>query len=293
MLIDNREILITGRLFKTARIDEEWFEDVENPQVLIDELKCSKPGADVFTFWQRLPERRPKYDYYREWDNVAALPIKSYEAWWQEQIKARTRNLIRKSEKKGVVVKETEFNDEFIRGITEIFNETPIRQGKPFWHYGKNFEVVKREFSKNLFREDLIGAYYNNELIGFIFLADAGKYAVPSQIISKIEHRDKSPNNALLAKAVEICAKKKISFLVYFNWDGGTLTEFKRRNGFEKIVLPRYYIPLTYKGRIALKLHLHHGAAGLLPERLLRCLKALRKGFYEKTKLIGVHPESQ
>ena len=25
--------------------------------------------------------------------------------------------------------------------------ETPVRRGKPFWHYGKNFETVKSEIS--------------------------------------------------------------------------------------------------------------------------------------------------
>ena len=144
-----------------------------------------------------------------EWDDIAVLPVKSYDDWWSKQIKSRTRGLIRKAEKEGVVVREAEFNDDFVRGMVSIFNESAIRQGKPFWHYGKDFETVKREFSRYLFREDLIGAYYNDELIGFIMLAYAGPYAITGQIISKLAHRDKAPNNALLAKAVEICDRKR------------------------------------------------------------------------------------
>ena len=34
-------------------------------------------------------------------------------------------------------------------------------------------------------------------------------------IIAKIKHRDKAPMNALVAKAVEICAENKIPYLVY------------------------------------------------------------------------------
>ena len=69
--------------------------------------------------------------------------------------------------------------------MTSIFNETPIRQGRPFLHYGKDFETVKREFGRFLFREEIFGAYVGEELVGFIMLADAGRYAYLGQIISK------------------------------------------------------------------------------------------------------------
>jgi hypothetical protein len=42
----------------------------------------------------------------------------------------------------------------------------------------------------------LLGAYYRDELIGFAMLGNAGRYGVLEQIISKIMHRDKAPNNA-------------------------------------------------------------------------------------------------
>src|SRR5262249_37787391 len=105
-------------------------------------------------------------------------------------------------------------------------------------------------------------------------------YAVTGQIISKLKHRDKAPNNALLAKAVEICDRKKLPYLVYLNWDTGSLTEFKRRNGFQKISLPRYYVPLTTKGKAALKLNLHRGLVGVVPERVKDRLVKLRSTWY-------------
>ena len=79
-----------------------------------------------------------------------------------------------------------------------------------------------------------------------------------------IRHFDKRPANALIAKAVEICEPQRvISHLIYcsyiYNDPKSSLTEFKRRNGFEKVLLPRYYIPLTPKGRLALNLGLHRG----------------------------------
>lgn len=286
VLVNNKEITVSGKFVKIARLEEEWYEDIDDPVSLISKLKNSNVTADIFTFWQRLPDIEPKYNYHLEYDSIAVLPISSFDHWWTKQINAKTRNVARKAEKKGVEIKIVDFDDEFVKGMTGIFNETPVRQGKPFWHYGKDFGTIKREFSRYIFREDIIGAYYKNELIGFIMLAYAGNYAITGQILSMIEHRDKSPTNALLAKAVEICADKKIPYLVYAKWEEGTLGAFKRHNGFEKVDLPRHYIPLTLKGRIALKMNLHHGFSGILPQKWKNSLKNFRSKLYSlKSKL--------
>ena len=78
-----------------------------------------------------------------------------------------------------------------------------------------------------------------------------------------IKHYDKRPANALIAKAVELCEQQGMSYLMYCNYvyndPESSLTEFKRRNGFEQALVPRYYVPLTLKGKIALRLGLHRG----------------------------------
>ncbi len=113
---------------------------------IIEALKAnSKIGADIYTFWQRVPEVQPKYEYYHEWESLAVLPIESYEHWLNKQVSSRLRSQIRKALKEGVELRETTYDDAFVRGMTEIFNEAPVRQGRPFWHYGKeDFETVKR-----------------------------------------------------------------------------------------------------------------------------------------------------
>jgi hypothetical protein len=278
--IDDKKIIVSGKFIKTARLEEEWYEDVDDPASLVNKIRKNRFKADIFTFWQRLPDIERKYNYHLEFDPIAVVPITNFDYWWKKQINAKTRNVARKAEKKGVEIKIVDFDDKFVKGITSIFNETPARQGKFFWHYGKDFDTIKREFSRYIFREDMIGAYFKNELIGFIMLAYAGNYAILGQILSKIEHRDKSPTNALLAKAVEICADKEIPYLVYAKWEEGTLGAFKRHNGFEKIDLPRYYIPLNIKGKIAIKMKLHHGVAGMLPQELKNKLKDIRSKLY-------------
>lgn len=79
-------------------------------------------------------------------ESLAVLPIQSFDHWWKNEIRSRIRSKIRKAENKGVVVKRVEYDDAFVQGMTDIFNETPVRQGRTFWHYGKDFETVKREF---------------------------------------------------------------------------------------------------------------------------------------------------
>jgi hypothetical protein len=280
--IDKKLFVITKGALKIVRPLEEDHVDVEDPQSIIERLRALKNKPDIFTFWQRLPDIEPKFHYYMEMDNVAAMPIANYAYWWETQLSPKARNKVRKAEKSGIRVEKATFDDAFVRGIVDIFNETSIRQDKPFWHFGKDFDVVKREFSRFLFREELLGAYLNDELVGFVMLAYAGRYAYLGQILSKIRHRDKAPNNLLIAKVVELCAKKSIPHLVYAKWPVGSLADFKEQNGFQKFELPRYFVPLTTLGSIALKCNAHHGIEGLLPESTVGYLKELRNKWYRK-----------
>ncbi|HEY1308738.1 MAG TPA: hypothetical protein VGF24_34580 [Vicinamibacterales bacterium] len=288
-----KKIFITDGLLRTARLSDEWYDDVENPEQVIEELQRSGVKADVFTFWQRLPDTDPRYNYQMEREGIAALPIESVEHWEKKQLNRKARNLLRKSAKVGLVIREAAFNDEFVRGMTEIFNESPVRQGKPFWHYGKDTETIKREFSRFLFREDIFAAYDGDELVGFIFLAYAGAYASLGQIISKIKHRDKAPNNALIAKAVEICEAKGIRYLVYAEWSEGTLGDFKKQNGFERVDLPRYYVPLTLRGSLGLRFGLHKGFVGAMPDGLRRSLLTIRNKWYGKPSVAAVSSSTE
>lgn len=246
--IDGQTYALSKGPVTVVGLEDDWYEDVRDPQAVIRTLNDSagfKP--DIFTFWQRLLDAEPKYPFHMEWEEIAVLPVTTYENWWNHQIKSRIRNLIRKSEKEGIEVREAVYDDEFVRGMTAIFNEAPVRQGRRFWHYGKDFETVKRQFSRFLFREHMIGAYYRDELIGFVMLGNAGQFGLTGQIISSLKHRDKATNNALIAKSVEVCAKNRLPYLVYLFWSDDSLAEFKRRCGFEKTRVPRYFVPLTLK----------------------------------------------
>lgn len=281
--IGGQTFSITRGLVSTLSLEDDWYEDLRDPERVIDALReHADRTPDIFTFWQRVPEWEPRYSYHLEWQELAVLPVKSYDEWWSRRISSRVRNLVRKAEKEGVTVRETAYDDDFVRGMTAIFNESPVRQGKRFWHYGKDFETVKRQFSRYNHREHMIGAYFGGEMIGFIMLGNAGRFGLTGQIISSLKHRDKATTNALVAKAVEICEKRGLDHLVYLFWSDDSLAEFKRRCGFERMKVPRYYVPLTHKGRLALRCGAHRAWKEMIPARIKMPLKRLRKLWNER-----------
>src|SRR5215510_680768 len=267
---------------RIARLEDEWYEDLADPIPIIEVLKANREAkADLLTFWQRVPDVVPRYSFHMELEDLAVLEVTSYEHWWKRQIKSRVRNLIKNAEKDGLVVREAAYDDDFVQGMTDIFNEAPVRQGRRFWHYGKDFATVKQQFSRYVHRETMIGAYSEGRMVGFVMLGDARRYALTGQIISSIKHREKSHSNELMAKAVEVCAQRGWPHLVYFYWGDDSLTEFKRRCGFERVTVPRYYVPLSSKGQLALKCGAHRGWRAMIPRRVRDQLKRVRAAWYE------------
>ncbi len=273
--------VISGKFVKTARLKNEWQEDIDDPEAVIRALRESCLRIDLLRFWQRIPESEAKFLYYSECRQVAAIPITTFKHWWDKQIRFKARNKMRKAEKLGVNVEQIELNDEFVRGVVEIYNQSPIRRGKPFRHYGKDFETVKAELSVDLGEAVFVAAYYRKELIGFIKFLVADRYAMVTLILDKTVHRDKSPTNGMIAKVVEICAERKIPYFTYTLWRRGDHGKFQESVGFEKMRVPEYYVPLSELGTIALRLGLHNGIAGVIPEKMMVWLLALRSKWYE------------
>ena len=109
-------------------------------------------------------------------------------------------------------------------------------------------------------RSIYIGAFLGEEMIGFIKLVsdETRTQACLVHILSMVRHKDKAPTNALIAAAVRCCADRGIPYLVYEHFSYGkkkedSLSHFKEVNGFERVNLPRYYVPLTGIGWAALR----------------------------------------
>jgi hypothetical protein len=276
--VDGKTIAVRGKWLKTAVVrSEEWLEsEVEDPQRCITELKRQRPNgerADLFTFTQKLPATLPKYQYPMEWESVAAIHLDSFKEWW-ESLPQATRKNVRRAEKRGVVVSVREFDDDLIRDLAELNNESPIRQGVRNVQYGKPLDQIKKDYSSFLDRSDLVCAYFGSELIGFLKIVYRGEVASILNFLPKASHDDKRPANALIAKGIELCAAKGVSYVTYglFNYGNkhdSPLREFKIRNGFAEILVPRFYVPLTSLGALCMKLKLHRGLLGILPHGVI------------------------
>lgn len=293
--VDGNILTITGKWIRVAAVhDEEWLErELADPELYIRTLKkTARPCSDIFTFTQMLPATKPKYDYPLEWVSVALVHVQGFKSWW-ENLPQETRKNVRRSEKRGVVVRLQEFNDELIRGIADVQNETPMRQGRRYPHYGKTFDQVKKDHSGFVDHSDFICAYSGDELIGFLKLVYRGNVASILQLNSKISHYDKRPANALLAKAVDLCSSKGLSFLTYgrFNYGNKTdssLRDFKARNGFCEVLLPRFYVPLTTWGKFCVRAKLYRDLLEILPSfMIMTFVRARAKWYSQKESLMS------
>ena len=287
--VEGREVVVEGRLCQVAHVDGEGYKFLADPESVIASLRDSNKRADLFTFLQGLPETSPRYCYPFEWDNLAILPVSTFDHWWTRQVDAKTRNMVRRAEKKGAVIREVPFDGDLVRGIWEIYNESPVRQGRPFPHYGKDLETVRKMKATFLESSIFIGAFVGSQLIGFVKLTvdDTQSQAGVMHILGMIQHRDKAPTNGLIAQAVRSCAERGISRLAYANFAYGnkvrsSLSDFKKNNAFQRVDLPRYYVPITRWGAMAFRLGLHRRLVERVPEPVAAKLRDLRDRWYQR-----------
>lgn len=253
--------------FRIARDAKEYERDIVPTEKFISKIRDM--GIDIFTFIERkwcstLPNL-PNF-WVKGKDNVALLRVTSFEEWWKN-IGKKTRNMIRKAEKSGIRTETVEPSEKLAEDIWKIYNETPIRQERGFPHYGKPFEAVRKMVSASDDNIIYVGAYLQDELVGFVQLVKGENIAIISQILSLQRHWDKAINNALIAKTVEVCATRQIPWIMYGRMGNHpSLDKFKENNGFTQFHLTRYYIPLSRKGKIAIKLGLHTELKDVLPQ---------------------------
>jgi len=281
-------VIVQGGLCRVAHADGDGFKFLVDPESAVAALRESNVRADLFTFLQKLPETSSNYPYPFEWDNLAVLPISTFDHWWTQQIGFKARNKAKQAEKKGIVIREVPFDDALARGIWEIYNEVPVRQGRRFPHFGKSLEAVRAMSATFLDSSVFIGAFDQDKLIGFIKLTvdDTRDQAAIMHILSLISYRDKAPTNGLIVQAVRSCAVLGVKSLVYANFGYGkktrsSLSDFKERNGFQRVDVQRYYVPLTQWGTVAFRLGFHHRFTERVPEPVAEKLRDLRSRWYQ------------
>jgi hypothetical protein len=287
--VGDKFVIARGSWLRQACIlDEQWLEtELEDPDACIKQLKQGGRRilhTHVFTFAQKLPNVTPKFSYTMEWDSIAAIRTSNFKQWW-ESLPQETRKNARRAQKRGVTVEVKSLDDAVILGITGVNNDSDIRQNIRNVHFGKTPEQTWKDQVSFSERSDFICAYHEGEMIGFMKIVYRGEIASILQLLPKASQQDKRPANALITKAVEVCESKGISYLTYgmFNYGNkkhSSLREFKERNGFQEILVPRYYVPLSLWGAVCIKAKLHRGLIGILPSRLIATFVRLRAVCY-------------
>ena len=266
-LLTNKKIFV-----RTAKDAKEYLKDIIPKREFLE--KIAERGIDIFTFIERgwlRANQEVSDSWARTKDNISLLEVETFQTWWQK-IGKKTRNMVRKAEKRGIVTKIVQPSGKIAKGIWQIHNETPIRQHRAYLHYGVALQRVTRGLLAAK-ASTFVGAFLQDELVGFEQIAFGDKVAVIHQILSMQEHFDKAVNNSLLAKAVKICASKKIRWLVYGRMGNHpSLDKFKHNNGFNRFTLNRYFIPLSRKGKIAIRIGFHRDIRDILPKSMKRFL---------------------
>jgi hypothetical protein len=282
LAIEGKNVEIYGVFPRIAKLRSEHHQYIEAPEEAVRELKRLRPKADVFTFLQPVAHEGSPYAYPSRPEEIAVLTLDSYENWWTKQVNDKTRNMVRKAGKKGVTIQIVPFSDDLAKGIHAIYNESPLIQGKPSKHYGKDLATLTKAHATFLDQSVFIGAFYNGAVIGFLkmIVHPNQRSASIMQIISLVAHRDKAPTNGLLAKAVEVCAERRMRYLQYGIWSRRTLGEFKKHHGFKLMVTPRYYMPLNLRGRAALALRFHRRLSEFVPGSCQDAFANLRSKWY-------------
>ncbi len=285
--ICGKDIRVEGRFIRMAYLDGDKYNAPEDPEALLVGLRSCGTRIDLFTFLQPLPNTSPKYSYSMEWDNLAAMKVSTFDHWWTQQIPSTVRNRARQAEKRGVTFRVVPFGEELLKGICDIYNECPIRLGKPFPHYGMTLDRAREYAGTFLDRSTYIGAFLGDRMIGFtkLVLNETGTHACIIHILSMIQYKDKAVTNALIAQAVRFCTDRRVGYLVYERFSYGkkqvdSLSHFKEVNGFRRLDLPRYFIPLTAIGKAAFHLGLHHRLVDHVPESVAAKLRELRRAWH-------------
>lgn len=273
-------IRVRGKFPRIGSIEGEMFTFPANPVKVMDEMKRS---MDLFTFLQHPSKDGLSHRYFAELESLAIIPLTTFDDWWKKGIDTKTRNMVRKSEKSGVEIKETPLTEELLAAIFEMYNEVPVRLGRKTPHYGKPFEEVKVMSSTFAKRSIFLEARKQGKIVGFtkMVIDRDGSFADIIHFFALMAERECAAMNGMIAQAVRSCLDRRIPQLGYENFHYGEhqmdgLLKFKINNGFQEVKVPRYFVPKTIRGEIALKLGLHRRFRDALPESVKTRLRALR-----------------
>jgi hypothetical protein len=225
---------------------EEYFIDLEGVPKGAD-----LSGLDIFTYWTRnWVKQQASDDTIMKRNILAVLRLPSSYDRWYESLDKRVRHAIRTSR---TSVEQCTI-DEGTKAIASIYTDIEERQGQPFPFHNIDAAELERIMvrrKESVFFHGLA----DGRLVGAarIIPSISEGFAILASLISRGSDFDKKPNDRLLAGLVEWAIQKQIGLLVYDYLADDSLGFFKRRHGFCPLSVPRFGVPLTARGSLALR----------------------------------------
>ena len=137
-LSEKTRLDVSGRLFRVGAIRDEFWHDPKNipePANVVARLAGVAGRVDVFSFGRGLYPTTRSYGYRHSLVNLAVASFDSYNSW-RKQINKGAKSALKSALKSGVRTQLVPYDDDLVKQIHAIYNETPCRHGKMFLHYG-------------------------------------------------------------------------------------------------------------------------------------------------------------
>lgn len=279
---DSARILLPPNGVGLATIHDEDYLDKTNWDWM-GAIEAIKGHALGFRFPEYLVSQDQEISHAYHASNRSRLNLSDYAHWEKKQIKKDVREGLRRANREGVSVERVAYSNLVVEVASEVFNETPYRQGRRFWHYGKSHEQLRQELAPLSAVSQYFLARKGSEYVGFaqiVPLPHRGS-ARSVHVISKAQHVRSRVSSALIQSIVAYCCDTKLTSFVYGRHiysgnENSNLRKFKERHGFRNYEYKNYYVPVAPLGHAYLAMGLYQGLREMVPKPAIEFAKSIR-----------------
>jgi hypothetical protein len=170
---------------------------------------------------------------------VAIIENPGDTASYRKMIGPKSRNMLKKAHKSGVVCRPFEWNER-LDEIFDIHRSATIRQGKRMSDAYLRYPQKVCTRPQEDFRIVHLGAFAEDRLVGYVELYIYGNFAMVNRILGHKAYLKYAIMNALIEQCVSFMIETDIAYLNYLtmqNRQNNTLSAFKYRVGFREYSL--------------------------------------------------------
>ncbi len=165
---------------------------------------------------------------------AAIIRVPSNYEQYLDDVGPKTRNMIRKAERSGVVFREFDWNER-LDDIYEINRSSETRQGHRMTAGYRNYPERVDPAERSTYGILHIGGFVGHKLVAYVEMYVCGNFAFVNRILGHKEYLNTGVMNGLVAASVRHGMKNGIDYINYLMMEDrehDTLSGFKYRVGF-------------------------------------------------------------